>query len=237
MSLKERIKRNKGLYNLLVKLNNQYYDTKAYLSSPKERAFRRFKKENGEALRFRYKIADEDIVFDLGGYRGDWTAALPNPNCTVHLFEPVEAFARECEERFAGRQNIHCHAFGLDAQTHDSAISLAENASSQYESEGSTQVARFVGINQFMDQEGISEVKLMKMNIEGGEYDILEKLLEIGRVEQFENIQIQFHDIPSINAEARMKAIWKGLEKTHQLEWAYRPYIHESWKRRDRGIH
>lgn len=232
MSLKERIKKNKGLYNLLVKLNNQYYDTKSYLTSPKERAFRRFKKENGEALRFRYNLADDDIVFDLGGYRGDWTASLPNRNCTVHLFEPVEDFVRECEERFADRPNIHCHAFGLDAETHDSTISLSDDASSQYENEGNTQVAHFVGIEEFMDGEGIRDVMLMKLNIEGGEYDILERLIKSGRIAQFENIQVQFHDIPAIRAEQRMKAIWNELQKTHALEWAYRPYIHESWKRK-----
>ena len=68
------------------------------------------------------------------------------------------------------------------------------------------------------------------MNIEGGEYDILEYLLDKKQINRFENIQVQFHDIPEINGKQRMKKIWKRLEKTHTLEWAYRPFIHESWK-------
>ena len=81
-----------------------------------------------------------------------------------------------------------------------------------------------------MNNENINTVKLMKLNIEGGEYDILEYLIKTGNITRFENLQIQFHDIPEINGEQRMIKIQNELQKTHELEWAYRPFIHESWK-------
>ncbi|MCR5486883.1 MAG: FkbM family methyltransferase [Lachnospiraceae bacterium] len=200
--------------------------------SPLEKAYFWYMHDGGEEIRFDYAIRDEDVVMDLGGYMGDWTAALPNPDCRVYLFEPMKEFAEECEKRFAGRDNIRCFAVGLDASTHEAEISREEDGSSQYHSKGENEKAQFVDIEEFMDQHGIQEVKLIKMNIEGGEYDILEKLIADGRIRQFDHIQIQFHDIPEIHARERMKKIWAGLKKTHRLEWAYRPFIHESWARK-----
>ena len=201
-----------------------------FTMGPKDKAFVRFKRAGGESLRFRYDIKDSDVVFDLGGYQGDWAAKLPNLNAQIYIFEPVKAFSEHCAERFKDRKNIHCYAFGLDAVTHSAEISHEADASSQYHSQGESETAEFVSIADFMDEHNIKKVKLMKMNIEGGEYDILEELIRTGRIRQFENLQIQFHDIPEINAEARMHKIWEELEKTHNLTWSYRPYIHENWE-------
>ena len=197
---------------------------------PKDKALVRFRRAGGEALRFRYDIKDSDVVFDLGGYKGDWAAKLPNMNCQIYIFEPVKKFSEDCSNRFKDYDNIHCFAFGLDATTHKADISHEADGSSQYHNQGDTEVAEFVSIEEFMNEHDIHRVKRMKMNIEGGAYDILEELIRAGRISEFENIQIQFHDIPEINSEARMKKIWEDLDKTHKLTWAYRPYIHENWE-------
>lgn len=209
----------------------------AYLftMSPKDKALVRFRRAGGDKIRFEYDIKDEDIVFDLGGYKGDWAAKLPNQNCQVHIFEPVKKFSDDCAERFKGKENFHCYSFGLDATTHKADISHEADGSSQYHSKGETEVAEFVSIEDFMSEHGIDHVKLVKMNIEGGEYDILEQLIKSGKIRCFENIQVQFHDIPEIDSERRMKNIWHELEKTHKLTWAYRPYIHENWELKKQG--
>ena len=207
-------------YNYLFKMNE------------KDKELVRYRRAGGEKLRFGYDLKDSDVVFDLGGYLGDWTAQLPNPNCRVYVFEPVKEFSDKCSDRFKDRENIKCYPFGLDATTHKANISHEADASTQYHSTEDEETADFVDIESFMDDNGIDDVRLMKMNIEGGEYDILEKLIKSGRIKQFDNLQIQFHDIPEIDSERRMKAIWADLEKTHKLTWAYRPYIHENWERR-----
>ncbi len=219
----------KAAYNA-CKLEYEYL----FKMGPKDKALVKFRRDGGEALRFKYDIKDDDVVFDLGGYQGDWAAKLPNMNCNIYIFEPVKKFSEDCSNRFKGRKNIHCYDFGLDATTHKAEISHEADGSSQYHNQGETEVAEFVGIEDFMSEHGIDSVKLMKMNIEGGEYDILEELIRTGNIRRFENIQIQFHDIPEINSEVRMKRIWEELEKTHKLTWAYRPYIHENWELKDK---
>ena len=80
--------------------------------SPKDKALVRFRRDGGETLRFRYDIEDSDVVFDLGGYQGDWAAKLPNMNCQIYIFEPVKKFSEDCSNRFKNKDNIHCFAFG-----------------------------------------------------------------------------------------------------------------------------
>ena len=224
------VKAHPGIKENYIKIRTWF--AYKFTMGPKDRALYEFRRDGGEAIRFKYDIKDEDVVFDLGGYQGDWAAKLPNLNCNIYIFEPVREFSEHCAERFKDRPNIHCYAFGLDATTHEANISHEADGSSQYHDQGETEVAKFVSIESFMEENGIDKVKLMKMNIEGGEYDILEQLIKSGSIDKFENLQIQFHDIPEINSEARMKAIWAELEKTHKLTWAYSPYIHENWEKK-----
>ena len=70
----------------------------------------------------------------------------------------------------------------------------------------------------------------MKVNIEGGEYELLEHLLDRALIGRIEHLQVQFHDFVP-DAERRMKALQARLPLTHALEWQYE-FVWESWRRR-----
>lgn len=76
---------------------------------------------------------------------------------------------------------------------------------------------------------GCDEISLMKVNIEGGEYQLLEKMLSSDLVKNIEYIQIQFHDFVP-DAKERRDAIRHSLSKTHVCEWCYE-FVWESWRR------
>jgi len=80
-----------------------------------------------------------------------------------------------------------------------------------------------------MAEADISDVDLLKMNIEGGEYELLEFLLDKNEQGRFANIQIQFHDLFP-GAKDRMTAIQKRLGKTHTLTFHYE-FMMENWQR------
>ena len=69
----------------------------------------------------------------------------------------------------------------------------------------------------------------MKINIEGGEYDLLDRLITTGLVGKIDNIQVQFHEFVP-NAKERMQNIQKKLSKTHTPTYQYE-FIWENWKR------
>ena len=75
---------------------------------------------------------------------------------------------------------------------------------------------------------GTQQIDLMKINIEGGEYELLEEILSSGWVHNIKNLQIQFHDFFP-EAKGRMEAIQEKLSFTHELTYQY-PFVWENWQ-------
>jgi len=75
----------------------------------------------------------------------------------------------------------------------------------------------------------VKHINLIKINIEGGEYELLEKMIISNLIKRFDNIQIQFHRFIA-NAFTKRRLIQKGLSKTHYLTYNY-PFIWENWKK------
>ena len=86
----------------------------------------------------------------------------------------------------------------------------------------------------------VSSVALLKLNIEGGECDVLEDLLnhrKAGRAEgrqlyvgDVSNIQVQFHETPMQTPE-RVQRIRRALNATHCLTYSF-PFVWENWRLR-----
>ena len=76
-----------------------------------------------------------------------------------------------------------------------------------------------------------SKIDLISINIEGGEYKLLNRMLEINIVQNFSNIQIQFHEwYPSYSESVLLRSsLQDRLRKTHQITFCY-PFVWENWK-------
>ena len=200
------------------------------------RAVKRFKKKDGDnTYLINYDLNEGSLVFDMGGYRGDYTRAiLERYNCRVWVFEPVPDFGNKINESFIGSQKVRVFPFALEAKDETCDIQLAEDGSSVYKNiPDSKKISiQYKSVEDFFRSNKIENIDLMKINIEGGEYDLLESLINTGLIEIIDNILIQFHCIKGINSEKRMKTIQSELKKTHCLLWKFRPYVWESWKRK-----
>lgn len=188
-----------------------------------------WKAVNGDkTLRLDYDLDQDSIVFDLGGYEGQWSSDIfSRYRCFIRCFEPLEAFAKNIERRFAQNEKIVVHCFGLSNGNGKAIISHEKDSSSMFRGKGKEEI-RLVKATDFMKENHISKIDLMKINIEGGEYDLLEHLIETGFIKNIMNLQIQFHNfIP--NARERMKHIQKNLEATHKLTYQYE-FVWENWK-------
>lgn len=205
--------------------------SKRIYESPAEKRVKPWFAKNGDkVLRLDYDLGQDSIVFDLGGYEGQWGSDIfAKYYCTVYCFEPVKAFAKNIEARFSKNDKFMVYQFGLSDTDKKAKISHSATASSAYRGEGVEEI-RLVKAIDFMAQNNISKIDLMKVNIEGAEYDLLEHLIETGFVKNIVNIQIQFHDFVP-NAKERMRNIQKSLEKTHELTYQYE-FVWENWRLR-----
>ena len=74
------------------------------------------------------------------------------------------------------------------------------------------------------------DIACIKLNIEGGEYEVLERIISTGIVSQFRSIIMQYHAQPE-GWQKRRESIEQQLCATHECVWAF-PMIWEKWIRK-----
>lgn len=193
---------------------------------------KRWKTDRGDAtLRYAYPLTADSLVWDVGGYRGDFAHAMAERfDARVEVFEPVQTFAHECAQRLAQNHKIRVHDYGLGAQDSVQSIHLSDDASSLHrqfvDGDGQTQV-KIRNIVDVFHELTPDRVDLMKINIEGGEFEILPLLIDSGLVKKIGNLQIQFHHFVP-NAVTQRNAIRRLLAHTHDETWCYE-FVWENW--------
>jgi FkbM family methyltransferase len=181
-----------------------------------------------ERVRSRYRVDPGDLVVDVGAYEGEFAADMRDVwDAEVFAVEPIPEFAGALKERFAGDSHVTVMPFALGGADGFIRISMAADGSSAWvESRDAVEVP----LRDVASVLGAREVSLFKINAEGAEFDVLDRLLETGKVRQIRCLQIQFHRfVPG--ADARRKAIRRRLEATHRCSWSV-PWVWEQWVRR-----
>ena len=190
-----------------------------------------FKDKGDETLRLSYPLTQESIVFDVGGYHGDFAADLNKRyGCNIYIYEPVPEFYRSCVNRFQDNKKITCFNYGLSSGNDWLDIGLAENASSfsSPHATGETQKVQIRSIVECIKELEINKIDLLKINIEGGEFDVIPAIIESGDIGKIQFLQVQFHDFVN-DAKSRRTNIRNQLANTHAEMWNYE-FVWESWK-------
>ncbi len=193
---------------------------------------RRYYADGGDnRFRFDYPLNPDSLVLDLGGYEGQWASDLyARRPCRLHVFEPVAVFAEAIRERFRQNSDITVHDIALGGSNRAETIHLRGASSSLYKSRAESEQIRFVDVAEWFETNDVRDVALMKVNIEGGEFELLERMLEADLLRRVADVQVQFHNFAP-DAPARMAKIQAGLAATHAVTWQYR-FVWENWQRR-----
>lgn len=185
---------------------------------------------NGDkTMRLNYDLSENSLVFDLGGYEGQWASDIFSKHrCVVFIFEPYKDYATNIRNRFLKNSSIRVFDFGLGKEDKMMTLYSNDDGSSVFKKTGLSFEISIMKASSFLKNEKISKIDLMKVNIEGGEYDLLEELIDSGMIGSIKNLQVQFHDFVP-HAQARMKKIQASLEATHSLTYQYE-FVWENWE-------
>jgi FkbM family methyltransferase len=184
-----------------------------------------------ETLRLDYILDKSSLVFDVGGYIGDYAESINKKfNCQVHVFEPVPVFYSQCVARFLHNPSIQVHNYGLSGASGWFEIVLNSNESSfhRVDQPGTKERAELRSIVEVVAELGIDKIDLLKVNIEGGEFDLLPEIVRSGLVRKIRYIQIQFHNFDA-DAPAARSRIRDDLSATHRQMWNF-DFVWESWE-------
>lgn len=195
-----------------------------------------FYRHGGNELLYDLPVSTGSLIIDAGGYKGEWTAEMiARYGCRSEIFEPVPSYAEHCKRLFSRNALVHVHAAALGGASRKTKFSFAANGTSEFIATDSTDIveAPVVDVSQFLDQLDNELVTCLKLNIEGGEYEVLERLIDTKQIIRCESLLIQFHPQPE-GWERRSKEIVAHLRATHDRVWCY-PMVWEKWLRRVGG--
>jgi FkbM family methyltransferase len=196
-----------------------------------EETWAKYNQHSGDLVhRLTYNLNAQSIVMDVGGFEGQWASDIyAMYHATVYVFEPIEAFYNKIQKRFTHNPHIKAFHYGLSDKNDQPELSVEDLASSAYKRADNMESVVVRDILIVMDELGLQHIDLIKLNIEGEEYPLLEYLIRTGNITRFKNIQVQFHNFME-NAQTRMDAIHQELAKTHRITYQYE-FVWESWER------
>lgn len=184
-----------------------------------------------ERLRYEYALGPGSVVVDAGGYLGDFaTEITARYNAKVYVYEPIPQYTQIIEKRLGANPNIEIVCAGLGGADELIPMSIAGESTSAHQGAADT-TAQIRAFDAEMDRLGIEHIDLLKVNIEGGEYALLDHLIATGWIDRIGDLQVQFHDFVP-DAQAKRDRLGEQLGKTHQATYCV-PFVWENWRRRE----
>lgn len=183
----------------------------------------------------RAPLSPGDIAVDCGANVGNITARLAATGATVYAFEPnPAAFERLCE-RFRENSNVHCLPLAVGVQDSKQKLFFHERAAedpvgwSTGSSLLSTKpnvgedgvIVEVAAIAPFL--RGFERVRVLKIDVEGTECDIINHLMDDGAANLVDVILVETHDdkFPALRGDTdRLRARIRREKRTNiHLDW------------------
>jgi len=178
-------------------------------------------------------------VLDVGAYVGEWSERILDradargvPDIRIHAFEPEPSSVRTLRGSLRGDPRVVVHPFGLAGRDRTESLAVGGPGSSVFVDPGSP---GFLGardvelrdVDAVLSSLGIEQIDFVKINIEGGEFELLDRLHETGWLRRMGTVLIQFHEFGPDAYRGRRRNR-RQLSETHRCVWNY-PWVYERW--------
>ncbi|MAT91353.1 MAG: hypothetical protein CME59_02005 [Halioglobus sp.] len=181
-------------------------------------------------------IDDDSLVLDVGAFIGEWAEEIiARYNPRILAFEPDPRNFRQLQQKLGDNPKVSCHEYGLGDSNETLPMALQWMGSTVFDDNVDAPDTKWVEV-QIRDIVAawqalqLDRVDLMKINIEGAEFPLLERMADAGLLQQVDTYLIQFHEWHP-GAYHRRRKIRRALARTHNLEWDYH-FIWEKWVRK-----
>ena len=197
-----------------------------------------------EELRYtEAKLTDNSVVVDVGAYKGEFCEKLSSKcQCKIYAYEPVEKYYKELVGKIdvnKTMKNVLPHKVALSAKESKEEIVVSDEGSTltrySRDMSGTTEVIDTIDVvdelDWIMNENKKEGIDLIKINIEGGEFDLLPVLIDSGTISKIKNVHVQFHSFVE-DSYIKYLQLKQEMSKTHDVvldslwKWTF-------WKRRD----
>ena len=188
-------------------------------------ALGQFWRDGGNHLLYDLPVTPGGVVIDAGGYKGEWSAEMmARFGCRTKIFEPVPALAERCNQLFKKNPLVQVFNAALGGENRKALLNVLDDGTSEHRADDGITVqhveAEVIDIARVFDDLGGARVACLKLNIEGGEYEVLERMAKANKLTFCDSLLIQFHRQP-VGYETRYQSIVEILSKHHRRLWSY----------------
>lgn len=182
-----------------------------------------------EEDRYLYNLTPDSIVLDCGGYEGRWARGISERyGCTVHVLEPVRKFFNQTVKALLNLPKVHVHNCGIGAVDGVVKFSIKGDMTGKFADNPESEWVNISSVEEVFKRLNLEKVDLLKLNIEGSEYDVLERLLDTGLIDRIHDFQVQWHDVVP-GAEMRRASIISRLEPNRHLTFDH-GWVWQNWR-------
>jgi FkbM family methyltransferase len=218
-----------------VALENGLQKYRAWRLQSAPGALGEFHRAGGNAVLYRnLPVRSTDVVVDVGGYRGDWTAEMCwRYGCRAVVLEPIPSFAADIGRRFERNDRVVVIPAGLGPREGRLQMAVAADGSSfvRETREAQRVLVDIMTAQRLFDEQRLDDIACLKINIEGAEYDLLDAMAEDSLLARVRCLLVQFHDVgPSTSA--RLERVRAGVARTHARGFCFELV----WERWDRAL-
>lgn len=186
-----------------------------------------------EIRRYMYNVSSDPVFFDIGAFKGDWSRQMISRyGGKSYMFEVLPQYLDILKRDFKDSNYVLCE-FGLSGKTQciETGLENTTDSFSVFENTSTNKVnISLKRMSDFIEEGSITAIDVCKINIEGGEYELLEHMIDADICKLCKNIQVQFHgQYPIDNFYNRWVDIRKSLTETHNLTYDYY-FTWENWQ-------
>jgi FkbM family methyltransferase len=166
----------------------------------------------------------------LGGFMGESAIQLERMGFRVVVFEPINDWANTIREN-AKNRNLAIEVIQAAASNKDGFLKLgmSKDGTSEFREVGLGSVS-VTSLNFAEWVLAHSErVSFLEMNIEGGEYVVLEELISSGAIDRIDSLAVQFHNLDPTH-RVRRNEISSLLSTRYKAIYSF-PWVWEFWGR------
>lgn len=187
-----------------------------------------------ENMRYTYDLTKDSIVLDFGGFTGGFAEKLVSTyGCKVYIYEAVNRYYWQIVKK--NNPNLIAFNCGVSTSNGTAHIHVCDEGSAigkfaEQKKLGDKNESYQRNVAKFTNEppekivvrdvvqilNNYKCVDLLKINIEGGEYEILPSIINSGYINNIKHLQIQFHDFVN-NCDVLHTNITSELKKSHNL--------------------
>ena len=188
-----------------------------------------FKDGGNNFIYSKLKLNSDSFVIDGGGYQGEFIDnILINFGCKIDSYEPLKKEYENLKKKYF--YNDRVKVFNLAIFSDSKELYLNKEGISSYivnDNIGKDIVKiKAEDITKIINKK--TKVDLLKLNVEGAEYEILNRVIETNNLNKFGSFLIQYHRSVENSNELRKKIRQKLVKENYQEVFNY-DFVWEYW--------